>query len=353
MPEMEGRVSFRYDAPEIAPRTYAEHLMKLANRPGVEVDSYTLGGIVAEFERQFAKLIGKEMAVFMPTGTLANHLAVRALAKDRRRVLVQERGHLYNDSGDCLQSLSGFNVIPLGHDQATFGLEDVQAAVEAAASSRVRVGVGAIVIETPVRRKHGEMFDHDEMKRICSYARRENIGLHLDGARLFIASAYTGIPPAEYAVDFDTVYISLYKYFGTPCGAVLAGDASLLENIHHERRMFGGALNQAWMFAAATMEHMDEFDKQFAHAVSVSEELKRQLGAIPGIHISEIRNGTNVFRMQLDLNVGAEKFREHLERLGIWLPEPENGIFYLKVNESILSIPLDSLIQRFKESAQV
>jgi len=353
MPEAGARVSFRYDAPEIVPRSYVEDLSGIVNGRCVEADAYTLGGTVGEFERRFADMVGKEMAVFMPTGTLANHLAVRALAGTRRRVLVQERSHLYNDSGDCLQSLSGFNVVPLGHGQATFTLEEVQASVRATATSRVRVGIGVIVIETPVRRKHGEMFDQKEMKRVCSYAKEEKIGLHLDGARLFIASAYSGISPAAYAADFDTVYVSLYKYFGTPGGAVLAGSASLLENIYHERRMFGGALNQAWMFAAAAMTHMNGFSERFAPVVLASEAFKRQLGATSGFRVGEIPNGTNVFRLELDPMVETEKFQTYLQRVGIWLPRPENGAFYLKVNESMLAMTPDLLTQRFEEALRV
>ena len=90
--------------------------------------------------------------------------------------------------------------------------------LERTASGRVAAQVGAISIESPVRRLHGETFDFGEMQRISGEARKRGIGLHLDGARLFIASAYSGRAPAEYAALFDTVYVSLWKSFNAASG---------------------------------------------------------------------------------------------------------------------------------------
>lgn len=340
--------SFRYDAPELSPQAFAEELTRIVAGP-VELDAYTLGGSVEACERAFARVLGKEKAVFMPTGTLANHLAVRALTGGRGRVLVQEQGHLYNDSGDCLQRLSGISAVPLGHGQAGFTLQEVEAAVGSAASARVRVRIGAIVMETPVRRRHGEMFNHLEMAQICGFARERGIALHLDGARLFIASAYTGIAPAGYAAPFDTVYVSLYKYFGSPCGGVLAGPAALLDGIHHERRMFGGALNQAWVFAAVAAEHLEGFGARFARVVAASESLKAALRQRP-FTVTDIPNGTNIFKLEVD---GCEPgaFQARMAAAGITLPDPEGRTFFLKMNESILDLPVDTLVRRFQAAA--
>jgi threonine aldolase len=352
MPEDFGGVSFRYDAPEVSARQFAELLLAATEAGEKEIDSYSLGGLVEEFETAFARLIGKEKAVFMPTGTLANHLAVRILMRGKSRVLLQERGHLYNDSGDCLQRLSGINAVPLGRGRASFGLDEVKEAFESAASARVEAGVGAIVIETPVRRMHGELFDQGEMEAICAFARSRDVGLHLDGARLFIASAYTGIPVEVYASAFDTVYVSLYKYFGSPSGAVLAGPASLLDGLYQERRMFGGGLNQAWPFAAAALPSLGSFPGRFARSVAASETLKSLLAKIPGLSVSGIPNGTNVFGLIPRPGLDPEKLRDRLWRAGIRLPAPESGTFYLKVNESILPVPPEELAARFAEAVR-
>src|SRR5207248_8506250 len=115
---------------------------------------------------------------------------------------------------------------------------------------RVSTPVGVISIESPVRRLAGDVFDFGEMQRIAAFARERRIGLHLDGARLFLAPPYTGIAPQTYAALFDTVYVSLYKYFNAAGGAVLAGSRDLLANLHHHRRMFAGIPRHAGPHAA-------------------------------------------------------------------------------------------------------
>ena len=196
------------------PAEYSALLQKLS--AGIEADSYSRGGVVAKLEQSVAAALGKETAVWLSTGTLANHLAVRLLAGEKRRVVVQHECHLFNDCGDCCQTLSGLNLIPLARDQATFTVEDLEREAERSASGRVSVPIGAIQIETPVRRKTGEAFDLGEMKRVSRWARERKINLHLDGARLYLASAYSGVPVREYAALFDTVYISMYKYSTPP-----------------------------------------------------------------------------------------------------------------------------------------
>ena len=100
-----------------------------------------------------------------------------------------------------------------------------------------------------MRRRFGERFDQAELDRITAFARERGIGLHMDGARLFLQSACTGVDVAEYARPFDTVYVSLYKYFNSASGAILAGPRALLDDMYHTRRMFGAGLPGAWPFA--------------------------------------------------------------------------------------------------------
>src|SRR5262245_42181713 len=139
-----------------------------------------------------ARVLGKERAIFMPTGTLANHLAVRALAGGPSRVIVQSESHLYCDEGDCAQTLSGLTLMPLAPGQATFSVDEVQRILAETRNGRVVPRVSVISIESPVRRRVGERFDPAEIAKIVALARREGIKLHLDGARMFLQAAYTG-----------------------------------------------------------------------------------------------------------------------------------------------------------------
>jgi threonine aldolase len=241
-------VHFRSDGLALSPAEYSQLLVRLAAEGGIGADEFSRAGVVAELEQRMAALLGKEMAVFLPSGTLANHLALRLLAKNGRRILVQRESHIYNDCGDCAQELSGLTLIPLAPGRATFTLEEVEAELAHAEDARVATPVGVISIESPVRRLKGEVFDFAEMQRIAAFARERRLGLHFDGARVFLATPYTGIEPAQYAGLFDTVYVSLYKYFNAAGGAVLAGPRSLLGDLYHQRRMFGGSLRQAWPY---------------------------------------------------------------------------------------------------------
>ena len=163
------------DGLNFTPSEYAQLLVKLTADKKVEADSYSLGGSIETLEIKFASLLGKEAAIFMPTGTLANQLAIRVLAGNSSRVIVQEESHVYNDSGDACQVLSNLNLLPLAAGKATFTLDEVDRLVKKSAIGRVPEKIGVISIESPVRRKSGEVFDYEEMKRISSYARGQHI----------------------------------------------------------------------------------------------------------------------------------------------------------------------------------
>jgi threonine aldolase len=254
---------------------------------------------------------------------------------------VQAESHLYNDEGDCAQTLSGLSLIPLSPAAAAFTLRDVKEQVERAAGSRVSAPVGAISIESPVRRRDGQVFDFSEMREISAYARSEGIGLHLDGARVFLAAPYTKVSPREYAALFDTVYVSLYKYFNAASGAILAGPRRLLEDLYHTRRMFGGGMNQVWPHAAVALHFLDGFEERFARAVAVSEQLYASLGS----RVERVPDGTNIAWWK-----AGEPERRALAAKGIGVAEPRKGRIPLNVNESVGRLSASALLGYFAKA---
>lgn len=322
------------DGVGLSPRGYTSLLDELTRQADIPADTYLLGGEIERFEQHWATLLGKEMAVFMPSGTLANHLALRHLAGPKRRVIVPEVSHVYNDTGDACQTLSGLTLMPLAPGAASFTRADVEAVLARTASGRVAADVGAILIESPVRRLSGRIFDWDEAKRITAFARERGIGTHLDGARLFIASAYTGISPAEYAAPFDTVYVSLWKYFNSGIGAILAGPKRVLDGMFHVRRMFGGNLAIGWPAALVARHYMDGFLDRFKSAVRVSEDFYTAIARHPNVSVSRIPNGTNLTRLTLKgANVAATRkklLERHIEMPG----GSPDGVVTLGVNET-------------------
>jgi threonine aldolase len=336
------------DGVPLAPGEYVALLARLTQQPGFEADEYSRGGAVALLEAQFAALLGKETAVFMPSGTLANHLAVRALAGPKRRVVVQEASHLYNDSGDCAQQLSQLNLVPLAPGEATFGWDEVARLLERTASSRVATGVGAISIESPVRRLHHAIFDYDEMKHVSAGARERGIRLHLDGARLFVAAAYSGRSPAEYAALFDTVYVSLWKCFNSASGAILAGPRAVLDDMYHARRMFGGALWGAWPHAAVARHYAEGYLGRLREAASVAEQLLGRLAADPAFKVTRVPNGTSGVRLEVVKSADLPAYAARLRARGITLPPPDGTGFWLRVNETLRGASAATLASAFR-----
>jgi threonine aldolase len=322
------------DGVPLTPRAFTALLDELTKKAEVAEDNYLLGGDIARFEQQWAALLGKETAVFMPSGTLANQLALRALAGTRRRVIVPEMSHVYNDTGDACQTLSNLTLMPLAPGAATFTVNDIEAVLARTAGGRVATEVGAILIESPIRRLSGAMFDWQEAKRITAFARQRGIATHLDGARLFIASAYTGISPAEYSAPFDTVYVSLWKYFNCGIGAILAGPKRVLDGMFHTRRMFGGNLASGWPAAVVARHYMDGYLDRLQTAVRVSEEFYRAIGTHPKVKVTPVPNGTNLRRVALsgtDLKVLQQRLGQQQIRLPGGAPD---GTLTLGVNET-------------------
>ena len=347
-----GGVYLSGDGLHLTPAEQGELLARLSAGRTLSADDYSLGGEVAEFEAWFAKLLGKERALFMPTGTLANHIALRVLARGRSRVLVQETSHVYNDTGDGCQALSNLNLIPLAPGEATFTRDDVQRVLERTASGRAAAQVGALSIESPVRRLRGGLFDYGEMKRVAAFARERDIGLHLDGARLFLASAFTGVAPAEYASLFDTVYVSLWKYFNATNGAVLAGPATLIDGLFHTRRMFGGALWNAWPFAVVARHFADGFLDRFGGAVRVSKAFAG--GLREPFRVEPVPGGSHIFYVRAP-GVDIPRLRARLAADRIYVPDPVavagEPALALGVNETWSRTTGASLAEAFARAA--
>jgi threonine aldolase len=352
-PELFKGVSFAVDGLGLAPREYATLLEQLTRSQDVHADDYSNGGFVEELEGTFARLLGKEQAIFLPTGTLANQMAVRALANAERRVLLQAESHLYNDSGDCLETLSGLNAIPLAAGQATFGLSDVKAWVERSGSGRVETRVGVISIENPVRRMDHQMFDRSELIAICGYAREHGIRLHLDGARLFTLPLHTGISVRDHAEPFDTVYVSLWKHFNGAAGGILAGDSKVIRGMFHTRRMFGGSLPQAWPEIGLVLRYAKSFPDDYARAWRTADELIAVSNSKPRFKMQRVPNGTSRFLLEVS-GIAPELLAERLLRRGITIPHPKRGteVFPMQVNATILRLTPAALMQRFSDSLE-
>lgn len=341
--DMFKRVNFGADGLGLNTREYATLLHEAVMARPMPADFYSNGGVIEEIEKAFALRLGKQAAIFLPTGTLANHIAIRKLAGNDRRVLVQAESHLYNDSGDCASVLSDLNLVPLAAGSSTPTLDEVKHWVERTAHGRVEMKVGAISIESPVRRRDHQMVPFAELEKICGYARDQGIRLHLDGARLFNLPRHSGRSVRDYAALFDTVYVSLWKHFNGTTGAILAGDADFIEGLYHTRRMFGGSLPRAWPNVALVGGYLERYEDDYARASDAAERMIALLQADRRVSVRRVPEGTSRFFLAI-AGIAPDVLSARVAKANVHLPPAtDTGEFPIDINATILRMAPDAL----------
>jgi threonine aldolase len=326
----------------------AQYPAKLAEvvQGGELNDMYLEGGAVAELEARFAKLLGKEDAAFMPTGTMANQIAIRLLGGDRRRVLLQKESHVYRDEADAVAIMNSINPVPVDGGASAALYDGMAAAFAQSGEKPYPVEVGAVSIESPVRRLDGAAVPQETVTKIAGLAKARGAGMHLDGARLLLMYGSDGFDIQRYCAPFDSVYVSLYKYLGAPFGAILAGGRDFVARARQARHVFGGAIFHGWMAAAIASKTLDGFDRRFSQARGRGEKLLDLLAAIPGIEVSRVPNGTNIAFLHLDERI-ATGLKERLLKIDVAVGNVIDGRLPLTFNETILRRPVADIAAAF------
>ena len=332
------------DAPP-DPVAMTTRLAELARTHPEVRDRYQQKGAVEALERAFATLLGKEDCAFFATGTLANHVAVRVLCGEHRRALVQQESHLYRDESDAAQRLSGINLVPLAAGRASPSLDEVRAAIDASENGPYPLKIGAVSLESPVRRVDGEMLPLALVRDIASLARAHGARLHLDGARLLLARPDLDIP--AYAAPFDTVYVSLYKYLGAPFGAVLAGSKAEIAEARDLRHVFGGGLYQAWMSAVLALDALPAFRQQIGQAHARVRKLIDALVASGRARERSAAEASNIFWLEMPQALAEAAF-ERGRQAGIRVGRWQDGRIPLHANTTILRRPLEDYLGLFR-----
>jgi threonine aldolase len=334
-------------AGDALPRSMAlepARLQALLDRHAKAGDSYLAGGAVAELEAKFSSLLGKEDTVFMPTGTLANHIALRLLCGENRHALVQQESHVYRDESNTVTTLSGINLAPLAPGKAAPALQELNAAIERAEVGPYPIKVGAIALESPVRRAQGATLTPALVAEIAKLARAKKIPMHLDGARLLLMSGMDGFRVKDYCAHFDTVYVSLYKYLGAPFGGVLSGSKPLMAKARELRHVFGGTVYHGWQAALPALDALDGAEERFTRVRAAGERLMAALERTPGFGVKRIENGSNLAVLEIapERQAGLE---ERLQKANVRLGKLNEGKALLGFNESILRRDTDYLVK--------
>ncbi|MEU4242552.1 beta-eliminating lyase-related protein [Actinoplanes sp. NPDC026619] len=246
--------------------------------PDVEPDIYGAGGVVADLEREVAELLGKPAAVFLPSGTMAQAatLRVHADARSVRTVLWHPMSHLLQHEDNAHARLHGLIGRTVGDPARVLTLADLRPVAEPFA---------ALLLELPQRDLGGRLPAFDDLAAQVDWAREQGAAAHLDGARLWEASAGYGKPPAEIAALFDTVYVSFYKGVGALPGCCVAGPANEVAQVREWRKRLGGTLAHLWPGAASARQLLPgalaEMPERMRHALDIAVALE----AVPGIRV--------------------------------------------------------------------
>ncbi|RNL91325.1 threonine aldolase [Sinomicrobium pectinilyticum] len=355
-PENSGApVNFTSDSLFLSPREYLDKLEEINRKHPIERDFYGNGGTMKLLEEKFAGITGKEKAIYLPTGTMANQTALKLLSGNNTKVIVPENSHIFRDEADAAQSVHGKRLVPVGRDRSYFLRQDLEEAVTYLEENEVfKSGLGAIAVEHPIRRADGTAIPIEAIKEISGYGRQNGYKLHLDGARIHIASAYTGISVAEYASHFDTVYISLYKYLNAAGGAILCGNSEIIDQVAHQIKIHGGTVYQNWQNTAMALHYLEGLEERWKEVVLSARDLVSGLNRIAGITISPVPEGTNIYHLKPDESISVKELANYLyHEHNIWLGSPgKDGIIKMAVNESLLRRETDDIVQAWKNGVK-
>ena len=247
---------------------------------------------VNRLQERAAELLGKETALFVPSGIMANQLAVRLLTDPGDEVIIEAQAHIFHYEAGAGGALSGIQFYPLARARGVLEADQVSDAIRT--DEYYLPPTRLICLENTHNRGGGTIYPLEKIKAIAKIARGRRVAMHLDGARIFNASVASGIPAAEYAKPFDTVSFCLSKGLGAPVGSMICTTSDRIPMLRRLRRMFGGGMRQAGILAAAGLYALEHNIKRLADDHAHAQKLATALAGLPGISIDPDHVETNI-----------------------------------------------------------
>ncbi|MBW2232135.1 MAG: low-specificity L-threonine aldolase [Deltaproteobacteria bacterium] len=259
-------------------------------------DVYGEDPTVIRLQERAAALVGMQAALFVPSGTMANQIAIRAHTEPGDALMAGRDAHVYLYEGGGAAALSGVQAVLVG-EGGLFGADDVRMAIAPADSHFARTRL--VCVENTHNRSGGRVFPMADQIAVAEVARDAGLALHLDGARIFNASIASGLSTAELAAPFDSVAFCLSKGLGAPVGSLICGSQGFIHRAHRFRKLFGGGMRQAGILAAAglhALDHnVDRLADDHAHARTLATLLEKVEGidvlAVPETNMLLVRVG--------------------------------------------------------------
>ncbi|HZO74591.1 MAG TPA: beta-eliminating lyase-related protein [Ktedonobacteraceae bacterium] len=321
-----------------------------ATDSSIQADRYGQGQVISQFEEEIAALLGKEAAVFMPSGTMCQQIALRIWANRQHsnNIAFHPTSHLEIHEQQAYRVLHRLHGILVGSPYQLLTLSDLQAITEP---------LGAVLLELPQREIGGQLPSWEELVEIIEWARSRHIPMHLDGARLWECQPFYGREYAEIAALFDTVYVSFYKVLGGIAGAALAGPSDVIAEARTWQRRHGGNLIHLFPYVLSARKGLADHLGQIATYCAKARSVASILASFPQIQVVPNPPQTNMMHVffygERDKLIDAAL--DIAEETGTWLfPSlapaqlPSYHKFELTVGSATLDLPDETIRELFQ-----
>jgi threonine aldolase len=276
---------------------------------------------VNALQEKFAALVGKEQALYVPSGTMANEICIRAQTEPGDEIIAEGHSHFYFYEGGGPAALAGCQTRFVEGNRGIFTGRQVVRLLRP--SDPHFCPARLVVIENTHNGGGGKVWPVEAVADVASACHERGLRVHLDGARLMNACVAAGVSPADYAACVDTISVCFSKGLGAPIGSIVAGDAETMARAYRFRKMFGGGLRQAGLLAAACIYALDHHVDRLAEDHDKAKTFARVIAESPRIRLDPATVETNM--VYFDLADDAPSAERLCERLG------ERGVLMLPV----------------------
>jgi len=290
---------------------------------------------VIKLQERAAALLGQEAALYVPSGTMANQIAIRAVTEPGDELIIDETTHSYNFETGGAAALSGVSFRIINGPRGIYTPAQAEALVR---PDNVHYPHSRMVIvENTNNRGGGSIWPLEHLAGLRAVADRHKLHFHMDGARLMNACVARGVVPTVFTKHVDSVSLCLSKGLGAPVGSVIAGPASFVKRCHRFRKMFGGAMRQAGILAAAAIYALDHHVERLAEDHAHARRLADAIADLPGIGVNPAEVETNIVIFDVDPRHGtAADLAGRLRSAGVWLlptaPQKARAVTHLDVS---------------------
>jgi threonine aldolase len=267
-------------------------------------------------QEKVAKILGKEASIFVPSGTMANQLAIKSHTQPGDEVIIEAASHSYNFEGGASAALSGIQFSCL---KGSRGILEASQIEEAIRPDDHHFPVTRLVcLENTHNRGGGSIYPIEKMSQISRFAKSRGLQVHLDGARLWNASVASGIKPHEYGQWADSVSVCLSKGLGAPVGSLVAGSKPFIDRVHRFRKMFGGGMRQVGIIAAAGIYALDHHIERLKEDHQNAKRLALGLKEIKGVSLNPDHVETNILIFDVaDTGIAPIQIRDEIKKEGV------------------------------------